>query len=586
MFAGLKIGLCKRWPLRSWRKRVAKATLAHTKASPTPRRRPGLDFDFSLPHTVTHSVSKSDLCGPQYFCCSKCTNASWTSAGTRWNMASWLVTCSIVLTVILSTLIVGAAVTCVVRKIWKSGNLVLVIPELVPELDQPKATWPPPVQTPVIWAPPIPPALPESPLSPPLYTLCTPIFCPGDPEPPIQRPCGPFNHLPGRRSPSRLGRLSLSAPDLCQVQPKLGMPIRPIDTLQPELFLPCLPRCIILPVPAVRPVEPARPLLQPHQPAETQSATILPPSSSSRERTPTVPLTGLPPRDSGRQQHFRHAGQRQPHMLFALPHLVPNIPTSARVVIPQLAWVYRNPGVPRVGRPTLQLQGPDSPVTQRAPGLLRETERAPVLPRPSPNPPQGGLYQPQLRLLPQDPLPQDLAPRREACTLHFQPIPEAIPEPPMTVVILPPPDTLQPYIPCEPPPCHPRSPRCLPEWSLPQLQAPMWPMSPTPLQPAATERAPRLPDRAKVAIPKIMFRPKLPNTTWLDMPRLPKTCQSTCQCPTSPVNRRQMSALGGSSLRKGKPKRNRRVPRQGPVTAQDSSDSRTGSELTGGPWIP
>ena len=63
-------------------------------------------------------------------------------------MASWIVTCTIVLSVILSTLVVGTAVTCVVRKIWKSGNLVFV----VPEVEQPKVHWPPP-------PPPVPPTV-------------------------------------------------------------------------------------------------------------------------------------------------------------------------------------------------------------------------------------------------------------------------------------------------------------------------------------------------------------------------------------------------------------------------------------------
>ena len=412
----------------------------------------------------------------------------YEEATTKWacKMGSWLVTCTVVLAVILSTLVVGIAVTCVVHKFWKSGKLALVIPQL--DRERP----PPP---PIILPPPIPelpPVVPEIPLPPTLFSF-------PDPPPRILHPFGPSKHLPGQRASNSLIHITLRAPRLSQPPDRIGKSIAPVR-VNPEVFLQWQPVDGFrgLAIPAIKHVqEAAKPLLQPRHPADTEFAPVLPDRMSPHAEAPEVPFRGAQLRELIVQECFRHKGQKaQSQLQRVVPNLVPKIPTHP--VMSRPTWVYQYSGDPPIYRIDIKLTRPDTPlVPRRFKELPEQTETAPVLPRPPPNPCQGGFSQLDLPLLPPDPLPQELC-QRSVCQVLLARLPPMYQVPPLTVIeIFSPPD-----IPFEPlPPPLPRPLRDLPEWSIHKPQAPLWPRSPTPSQPLRTEQAEVLPHISKLIAP-------------------------------------------------------------------------------------
>ena len=387
-------------------------------------------------------------------------------------MGSWLVTCTVVLAVILSTLVVGIAVTCVVHKFWKSERSVFV----VPEVNEPKVTWPP-LPT-IILPPPLPPP-PESPQTPPPL-LIFPSFRPGSLQQRIPHPAGPQGRIKGTHS--RDLQLSLRAPDL------IRLPKRTVKPKRSHFVWP-QPMPVDVKMPVRKPFLRAnRPALRPREPGATKSASALKIRAPVPGRFPTVPLRGPQPVDSNPHGPINHQGTREPYILFVIPKLVPNIPATIHVHIQtQHPFLRFNPHALRIGRLHIEPEGPDVLASTPAFRIPAATQIAPVLPRPAPNPIQGGLRQPTARYLPADPVPQDFL-RHVISKVLILPEPTPhIPAPPIVVII----NTDVPCTPWPTPP--PKPPRILSELSISQPKAPIWPRSPMPNLPIATEPTPGLP---------------------------------------------------------------------------------------------
>ena len=213
------------------------------------------------------------------------------------------------------------------------------------------------------------------------------------------------------------------------------------------------------------------------------------PAQLSTQRSPAgqtvVPLSGPRPIDTYPHRPINHKGSREPWILFVVPQLMPIIPAAVHLhIILQHPALICNPHASQIGRIEIQPEGPDEPPSNTTVRLPGKTERAPILPQPSPNPVQGWFYEPEPRFLPAEPIPQVFLPRLMGKVLILS-------EPTPQVAICVTEITSTTSTPWPTPP--PRPLPCLPEWSIPQPMAPVWPRSPMPNQPIETELAPGLP---------------------------------------------------------------------------------------------